>query len=67
MSELKIALMSTDILERTDGTVALLRLPIPLHALDALNNFVTEAYGIGAECTEDPKGWLLIRMPEKKS
>jgi len=43
------------------GEVGFLRMPIPLSAMNSMNEFIAAAYGDGCVCLEKPKGWLQIR------
>ena len=45
------------------GDVAYFRMPLTLYAMEAMNNFVEQAYGEGCTCSEDPKGWLKVTTP----
>jgi len=42
------------------GVVAVVRLPLPVQALRKLDEFCRVAYGRGAVCRENPKGWLEV-------
>jgi len=48
----------------TTGHVASVRMPIPLAAMEAMEQFITAAYGPGCTVKEEPQGWLKIETPE---
>jgi hypothetical protein len=46
------------------GTVAMLRLPIPVTHLSTIADGLSEIYGSGLTMQENPDGWLDIRSPK---
>jgi len=58
--------MTFELAKPPDGVVAYLKMPVKLHAMDAMGEFVAAAYGKGCVCDESPDGWLRVLTPAKE-
>ena len=52
--------------EQEPGAVAFFRMPIPLHAMEAMNAAIESLYGPDCGCKEEPSGWLMVVKPSQE-